>query len=84
MKKIALAATALFALSGAALAEAPNGGGPDINTIAQQQQQSQVDATYTSSIGQGSSVYSQRNPDNTIAAQNRIESRNGQRDFGNR
>lgn len=82
MKKIAFAAATILALSGAAFAEEPNGGGPDINTIAQQQQQ--VDTIRTSSIGQDSSAYKLLTPGNTIAEQNQYAVRTGHRDFGNR
>ena len=79
MKKIALAAAALLAVTGAALAENPNVGGSDINVIAQEQ----LDNNHTSSI-RHSAAYELLNPGvNAVTAQDQaIEHR---RDFfGNR
>ena len=82
MKKIALAAATLLALSGAALAENPNVGGTDINTIAQQQQQ--VDATRTSSIGQDSAAYKLLNTGSAGSSDQSSAEDVRVRDFGNR
>ena len=79
MKKIALAAAALLAVTGAALAENPNVGGSDINVIAQEQ----LDTNLTSSI-RHSAAHELLNPGvNAVTAQDQaIEHR---RDlFGNR
>jgi hypothetical protein len=81
MKKIALAAATLLALSGAALAENPNVGGTDINTIAQEQQ---VDTTRTSSIGQDSAAYKLLNPGDAVSGQYSSTDHVRVRDFGNR
>lgn len=80
MKKIALTAATLLALSGAALAESPTDAGPSINAIAAQQQ---IDNTQTSSVRQGLAGYELPQSGQTIAEQNKYAVRNGQRDFGN-
>ena len=79
MKKIALAAAALLAVTGGALAENPNVGGSDINVIAQEQ----LDNNHTSSV-QHSAAYELLNPDaDAVAAQDRVVDQ--RRDlFGNR
>ena len=79
MKKIALTAATLLALSGAALAEDQNGGGPDINAIAAQQQ---IDTVQTSSVRQAP-AYELRNFNGTIAENNSQSALEGVRTFGN-
>jgi hypothetical protein len=81
MKKIALAAATLLALSGAALAENPNVGGTDINTVAQEQQ---VDSTRTSSIGQDSAAYKLLNSGNAVSSDQSSAEHIRVRDFGSR
>lgn len=80
MKKIALTAATLLALSGAAFAESPTDAGPDINTIAAQQQ---IDNTQTSSVRKNPALYELRDSGKTIAEQNSIAVRNGHETFGN-
>jgi hypothetical protein len=80
MKKIALTAATLLALSGVALAEDQNGGGPDINAIAAQQR---IDTVQTSSVSQSPVAYELRNSNGTIAEKNSQSALEGVRTFGN-
>lgn len=59
MKKFALAAAALLAVTGTALAENPNFGSTDINEIAK----ATVDNTHTSSISNDGVAYQLLNSD---------------------